>query len=178
MHIGYHIARGWNKVPGSLLTCHKSLSRHFDYVGLTHSLLTYLSTYKKREGSENATQHWEAKENVKASWGQAIIVFGKTKLTKPNLLQREGIGIIRSSKITFILTPPITNYYHQTKNIYICLEFMLSKWYHHGLLIIQHAEDPVIYTCDFCGREWKHKLMFRKLCRNSGQTFEHEKQWE
>ena len=39
---------------------------------------------------------------------------------------------------------------------------MHSKWYHHGLLIIQHAEDPVIYTCDFCGREWKHKLMFRK----------------
>ena len=39
---------------------------------------------------------------------------------------------------------------------------MHSKWYHHGLLIIQHAEDLVIYTCDFCGREWKHKLIFRK----------------
>ena len=112
MQICCHIARGWNKVPGSLLTCHKSLSWHFDNVGLTHPLLKYLSIYKKREGSDNPTQRWEAKENVKASWGQAIIVFGKTKLTKPNLLQREGIGIIRSSQITFILTPPNTNYYH------------------------------------------------------------------
>ena len=46
-----HIARGWNKVPGSLPTCHKSLSWHFDNVGLTHPLLMYLS----REGSDNAT---------------------------------------------------------------------------------------------------------------------------
>ena len=77
MHISCHIARGWNKVLGSLLTCHKSLSWHFEDVGLTHPLLRYLSIYKKREGSENATQRWEAKEIVTASWGQAIIVFGK-----------------------------------------------------------------------------------------------------
>ena len=30
-------------------------SRHSDDVGLTHPLLTYLSIYKKRKGSENAT---------------------------------------------------------------------------------------------------------------------------
>ena len=34
--------------------------------------------------------------------------------------------------INSILTPPITNHYHQTKNIYICLEFMLSQWFTHN----------------------------------------------
>ena len=88
MHIGCHIARGWNKVPGSLLTCHKSLSWHFDDVGLTHPLLMYLSIYKKKEGSENATQRWEAKEIVKASWCQGCILLTSLSVISSKFIQK------------------------------------------------------------------------------------------
>ena len=32
----------------------------------------------------------------------------------------------------------------------------------------KHAENPTIYTCDFCGQEWKHAVMFKKHKNCSG----------
>lgn len=34
----------------------------------------------------------------------------------------------------------------------------------------KHAENPTIYTCDFCGQEWRHEVMFKKHKNCAGNT--------